>query len=166
MAIDTNDNDPRWLKPVFSELYRVLKPNSLMVCFYGWNAVDHFMGAWRAAGFRPVGHIVFAKNYASSARFLRHHHEQAFLLAKGRPKLPSRPLRDIVPFAYTGNKRHPTEKPVSALVPLVQAFTTPGQLVVDPFAGSGSTLRAAQNVGCNWVGIEIHGPYASLSRHL
>ena len=154
-----NDNDPRWLNPVFRELYRVLKPDSLMVCFYGWNAVDQFMAAWRSAGFRPVGHVVLAKDYASSQRFLRHHHEQAFVLANGRPALPSRPVPDVLHFPYTGNRRHPTQKPVEPLRTLIGAFTSPGDLVLDPFCGSGSTLVAARNLGREWVGVELEMAY-------
>lgn len=160
----TNDNDPRWLKPVFAELHRVMKSDSLMVCCYGWNAVDSFMAAWRAAGLRPVGHIVFAKAYASSRRFLRHHHEQAFLLAKGRPAIPSLVIPDVVPFPYTGNRLHPTEKPVAALEPLVTSLTKPGDLVLDPFSGSGSSLAAARNLGRAYLGIEIDAQHVSTAR--
>src|SRR3546814_4951144 len=49
-----------------------------------------------AAGFRIVGHLVFKKRYASSARFLRYQHEQAYLLAKGTPRLPQRPIPDVL----------------------------------------------------------------------
>ena len=62
-----NDINADWLMPTFSELYRVLKPNSMMVSFYGWTKVDLFFAAWKAAGFRVVGHIVYPKRYASSA---------------------------------------------------------------------------------------------------
>jgi adenine-specific DNA-methyltransferase len=41
-----------------------------------------------AAGFRPVGHIMFRKRYASSVRFLRYQHEAAYLLAKGNVNPP------------------------------------------------------------------------------
>jgi len=70
-----NDANGDWLKPAFPEMYRVLKPGGLAVSFYGWNKVDLFMDAWRHAGFRIVGHLVFQKSYASSQRFLRHTHE-------------------------------------------------------------------------------------------
>lgn len=159
-----NDNNPRWLNPAFRELHRVLKPDSLMVCFYGWNAVDTFVAAWKQAGFRPVGHIVLAKAYASSRRFLCHHHEQAYLLAKGSPALPARPVPDVLPFPYTGNRLHPTEKPVTPLLPLVEAFTQPGQLVLDPFCGSGSSLVAARQLGRDALGIELDAGHVQTAR--
>ena len=65
-----NDINADWLMPTFNEMYRVLKPNSIMVSFYGWTKVDLFFAAWKAAGFRVVGHIVYPKRYASSAGFL------------------------------------------------------------------------------------------------
>lgn len=158
-----NDNDPRWMRPAFREIYRVIKPNSLMVCCYGWNAVDTFMAAWRAAGFRPVGHIVFAKRYASSQRFFGHQHEQAYLLAKGRPPYPAKPVPDVMPFPYTGNRLHPTEKPLDILRPLITAFSHPGDVVLDPFAGSGSTLMAARQTGRDYIGIELDAVYHAIA---
>ena len=56
----------------FDDIHRVLKPDSLCVSFYGWQAIDAFMLAWKAAGFTPVGHIVWRKSYASSERFCSH----------------------------------------------------------------------------------------------
>src|SRR5665213_663523 len=84
----SNDDNDRWLKPAFAQMYRVLKDRSFCVSFYGWNCADLFISAWRAAGFGIVGHIVFRKKYASSTRFLAYHHEQAYLLAKGYVSRP------------------------------------------------------------------------------
>ena len=66
-----NDDNPRWLKPAFNQMHRVLKYGGFCLSFYGWNKVDLFMDAWRSAGFDIVGHVVFRKRYASSSRFLR-----------------------------------------------------------------------------------------------
>jgi site-specific DNA-methyltransferase (adenine-specific) len=150
-----NDNDASWLKPAFAEMYRVLKPDAFAVSFYGWNEADKFIAAWRAAGFRIVGHIVFCKSYASSWRFFRHQHEQAYLLMKGRAPLPSKPLPDVMAWDYTGNRLHPTQKPLAPLEQLVQAFSRPGELVLDPFCGSGSSLVAARRLGRDFLGIEL-----------
>src|SRR5438874_1805769 len=70
-----NDDASEWLMPAFAEMYRVLKRNRFMVCFYGWNKVDRFFAAWKSAGFYPVGHLVWTKNYFSNERFVRYSHE-------------------------------------------------------------------------------------------
>ena len=154
-----NDDNGRWLRPAFNQMHRVLKDGGFCVSFYGWNKVDLFMEAWKSAGFRVVGHLVFRKRYASSKRFLRYEHEQAYLLAKGNPAPPARPIPDVLDFPYTGNRLHPTQKPVEALRPLIEAFTRPGDLVLDPFCGSGSTLAAARTAGRDWLGMELDPAY-------
>ena len=154
-----NDADDKWLKPAMAEAYRVLKQNRLAVMFYGWNRVDRFFDAWKEAGFQPVGHLVFRKTYSSKSRFLHYRHEQAYLLAKGRPALPKQPLVDVMDMPYSGNKLHPTQKPVVALAPLIRSFTLQGELVLDPFAGSGSSCAAALLTGRRYIGIELDTEY-------
>jgi DNA modification methylase len=162
----TNDNrSSAGVLAAFSDAYRVLKPDSFCVCFYGWNRVDEFFSAWRKAGFRPVGHIVWQKNYASSAGFLQARHEQAYLLVKGDPDRPAKPIADVRAWEYTGNKAHPTEKAVSILTPLIEAFSKPGDLVLDPFSGSGSTAVASLLSGRRYIGIEIEDRYCRQSRN-
>jgi DNA modification methylase len=151
----TNDDNARWLRPSFTQIYRVLKPASFCVSFYAWNRVHLFMSAWRDAGFRAVGHIIFRKRYASGARFLRYEHEAAYLLAKGNVTPPAQPMPDVIDFRYTGNKLHPTQKPIDALKPLIAAFCPTAGVVLDPFAGSGSTLAAAKALGRRYIGFEI-----------
>lgn len=150
-----NDDRLDWLRPAFAEMFRLLKPGSLAVSFYGWNRVDLFFDAWKAAGFTVAGHLVFRKRYASRSRFLAYHHESAFLLVKGKAALPASPLPDVLDWTYTGNRLHPTQKPAESLVPLVRTFCPPGGLVLDPFCGSGSSLVAARDAGCAWLGIEL-----------
>lgn len=160
-----NDDNARWLRPAFNQMHRVLKEGAFCVSFYGWNKIDLFFEAWKEAGFRAVGHIVFRKGYASSERFLRY--EQAYLLAKGEPFLPAHPVPDGLDFPYTGNRLHPTQKPAEALIPLIAAFKRPGDLVLDPFCGSGSTLDAAQRLARHWAGIELdNGHYRTARRRL
>ena len=157
------DDRADWLRPAFAQIYRVLRPDSFCISFYGWHQADKFLSAWRAAGFQPVGHMVFVKRYASSERFLRYHHEQAYLLAKGR-HTPRALLSDVFQWRYTGNTRHPTEKPVSSLIPLVYAFTGQDDIVLDPFCGAGSTLVAAKILGRQFVGIEVNAQHAKTAQ--
>jgi DNA modification methylase len=154
-----NDANSDWLKPAMQEACRVLKHDRVAIMFYGWTRVDAFFEAWRNAGFQPVGHIVFRKTYSSKSRFLKYQHEQAYLLAKGRPPLPKRPLADVIDMPYSGNKLHPTQKPVAALASLIRSFSLPGELVLDPFAGSGSSCAAALLTGRRFLGMELDEAY-------
>ena len=52
-------------------------------------------------------------------------------------------------------KIHPTQKPVGLLKRLIEVFTDLGDIVIDPCAGSGSTLRAAYELGRNSYGFEV-----------
>jgi len=154
-----NDDNDIWLKPAFAELYRTLQRNSFCVSFYGWPHADRFMEAWRAAGFRIVGHFAFPKRYTSSEKYVRYQHECAYLLAKGYPKEPRHTIGDVIDWTYSGNKLHPTQKPLPVLLPLIETFSAPGGLVLDPFAGSGSTLLAARMLGRSYLGIELDAGY-------
>ncbi len=60
-------------------------------------------------------------------------------------------------------RRQPTEKPESVLAQIIETHTNPGGLVVDPFAGSGSTLVAAARTGRRAVGVEIDPVYCRVA---
>lgn len=151
-----NDDNNAWLEPAFREMYRVLRSNSFCISFYGWTHTDLFFDAWKSAGFRVVGHITFPKRYTSTVRLLRYQHESAYLLAKGYPSPPEHVIGDVIDWIdYTGNKLHPTQKPLSILTPIIESFSQPDDLVLDPFAGSGSTLAAAILSGRRALGIEL-----------
>ena len=160
-----NDGDATWLKPAFAEIFRVLRRDSFCVSFYGWHQADKVIAAWRGAGFRLAGHLTFTKQYPSTERFLRYHHENAYLLAKGNPTQPTQRIPDVLEWKYSGNKLHPTQKPLCILTPLIQSFSRPGDLVLDPFCGSGSTLLAAKLQGRRFIGIELDGAYCDVARH-
>ena len=59
-----------------------------------------------------------------------------------------------------GRALHPTQKPTGILAPLIAYSTNPGDVVLDPFAGAGSTLRAAKDLGRRAIGIELEERYA------
>ena len=145
------DDSDSWLKTSFKELYRVLKPDSLLATFYGWPQIDRFMSVWKDCGFRPVSHLVWPKSHSSYDGYTQGFHEVGFLLAKGRPPKPEKPPPDVLPWEYTGNKLHPNEKPVVAITPLIKAFSKPGDLILDPFCGSGTTGAAAQTLDRRYV---------------
>lgn len=60
---------------------------------------------------------------------------------------------------------HPTEKPVGLIEYLIAMSTDPGDLVVDPFSGSGSTLVASKRLERNAVGFELDAKYVEVINH-
>ena len=58
---------------------------------------------------------------------------------------------------------HPTVKPLPVINKLINLGTQPGDLIVDPYCGSGTTLRAAKNLGRQCIGIEIEEKYAEIA---
>jgi adenine-specific DNA-methyltransferase len=159
-----NDDNFGWLNPAFAKMYRVLKPDSFCVNFYGWPNAHRFIAAYHAAGFRVVGYFVFPKHYTSGKGYVRYQHECAYLLAKGRPAQRPEGIGDVVPWTtYTHNRFHPTQKPLAVLTPLIEAFSPPGSLVLDPFAGSGSTCAAARRSGRHYLGVEMDADYCRIA---
>lgn len=159
-----NDDNALWLVPAFAQIGRVLKPGRFCVSFYGWTQADRFLTAWRAAGLRAVGHFVFEKPYHSRERLLRYRHECAYLLAKGEPVRPQIVLPDVLEWSYSGDALHPTQKPLSGIVPLILAYSRQGDIVLDPFAGSGTTPLAAKLLNRRYIGIELDARYARLAQ--
>lgn len=92
-------------------------------------------------------------------------YEVIIFAAKGRFELPGKRPDDLIACAKVGNQSltHPNEKPVELLEQLIEATTTPDALILDPFAGSGSTLVAAAKTGRQYIGIEIDEHYSQLA---
>lgn len=116
-------------------------------------------------GFKNYIPLTFIKNY--SPQVLKANMricgatEHAILLYRGRlPKFNNdgRMVFDWMPWERDGDtypKIHPSQKPVALLKKLIELFTDPGDVVIDPCCGSGTTLRAAKELGRNAYGFEI-----------
>jgi site-specific DNA-methyltransferase (adenine-specific) len=157
--IITGDDNCSWVLPAFSEIFRVMKEDTLCVSFYGYPHADVFVGIWKRLGFRVVSHIAFVKNVWGLGRFTRGQHETAYLLAKGRPPIPEESISDVIEWDRESDAVHPNQKPVQALYPLIAAYAPKQGIVLDPFMGSGSSLRAAKDFGLAAIGVEIEERY-------
>lgn len=67
---------------------------------------------------------------------------------------PGKRVQDIWEFKDPPHPTYPTEKNTKLLELIIQTSSEPGSLVLDCFAGSGTTLRAAQSLGRHWIGID------------
>ncbi len=63
-----------------------------------------------------------------------------------------------------GNKTHPTQKPEALLARILLSASKPGDLVLDPFFGSGTTGAVARKLGRNFIGVERDGSYIEAAR--
>lgn len=124
---------------------------------------------WRVGNLRPTFEPVlwFTKPYKIGTTIadnaLNHgvggYNEAAFLRYFDRPD-----NQLDMGFAPNESGLHPTQKPVRLMQALIELTTQPGQLVLDPFCGSGSTLVAARNVGRQYLGCDIDPQYVEVSR--
>lgn len=151
-----NDKSGEWVLPVFQEIFRIMKPDSLCISFYGWPEADHFVKTWKEVGFSLKSHLVWVKNNIGLGWFTRGQHEPAYLLAKGTPHKPENAISDVIFADGTGNELHPTQKPVSLMAKLIRCYSKEGDTILDPFMGSGTTIMAAKQMGRNYIGIEIN----------
>lgn len=159
-----NDTNPEAVLSVFAPLARVMKQNSYAVCFAGWSALPQFAAAWEAAGLKIVSQIIWQKSNASRHSYTQYRHESAYVLAKGNPVKPRNPLPSVMEWVYSGNRRHPTEKAVEIIAPLVRSFSKPEGLICDPFSGSGSTSVAAALNNRDYIGIDIDPAHVATAR--
>lgn len=157
------DSDPSWIDPVFTEVWRVLKRDSLCLSFYGWPHADAFLGTWKAIGFRPISLIALLKHHWGFGRFTRAQHETAYLLAKGHPERPAQAISDVLDWGQVSPLLHPNQKPLGAISKLIATYTPRTACVLDPFCGSGTTLIGARALGRSAVGIEIEERFCEVA---
>lgn len=73
--------------------------------------------------------------------------------------------RSVLPYALEkrpdGRSWHPTAKPVELVDWLIRTYSDPGALILDPFAGSGTTLAAALRTGRRAIGVELNEAYCA-----
>ncbi len=69
-----------------------------------------------------------------------------------------------VHYCNKNRKNHPTQKPEGLYERIILASSNEGDLVLDPFSGSGTALRVCQNTGRNCIGIEINPDYVDMTR--
>ena len=112
-----------------------------------WNKVYHGMGDLKAQ-FAPT-------------------HENIIFAVKGKFAFPGGRPRDLLTCEKLNSAHmvHPTEKPVELMEDIITSITRENDIILDPFAGSGSALVAAKQTGRRYIGIELDEGYYQTALH-
>jgi len=147
-------------------LFRVLKSPGHMYLMVNFLNLEEAMAEIRRAGFGIHNLLVWKKNNATPNRWYMKNAEYVIFARKGAAKaINDKGSKTVHEFDnLTGNKTHPTEKPVALLMHYIDNSSQPGDLVLDPFAGSGSCAEACYNLGRRFVGFEIDEQYYGVAK--
>jgi site-specific DNA-methyltransferase (adenine-specific) len=157
---ETRDIDNELLQ----ELYRVMKPGGHMFSFMPAAKADtvdynhNQLQLAREAGWKFQATWVWDKVLLGMGYTGRCQHELIHFFSKGKRKFPSSlKITDVRAHKreHKSRKIHQTQKPIGLLEDIIKFSTMPGDVVLDPFAGSGSTAAAALQNGRHSISIEI-----------
>lgn len=135
----------------FSECYRVLKKNSHFYLMCDSETMFHAKPAGETAGFKFWKPIIWDKEAIGMGYHYRCRYECVLFFEKGKRKLASLSIPDVLRVKRVA-RGYPTEKPVELFKILIEQSSLPGELVIDPFFGSGAVLIAADGLGRNTSG--------------
>jgi site-specific DNA-methyltransferase (adenine-specific) len=150
-----------------------LVPGGAFFAFIDWRQWPNMVGAVESVNLRVNGMIVWDKMSYGLGSYLRKQHELVCAAgactcpkdepdhelvcaaSKGKPRVESHQVADVIRHKRDSNEDHPSPKPVGVMEKLVALATEPGDLVLDPFMGCGPTLVAAKSMRRRAVGIEL-----------
>jgi site-specific DNA-methyltransferase (adenine-specific) len=138
---------------LFQELYRVLRQNTHLYLFCDATTMFVAKPMAEAAGFRFWKPLVWDKRHIGMGYHYRSRHEFILFFEKGKRKLANLGTPDVleVPRIHRG---YPTEKPVDLMKILIEQSSSPGELILDPFFGSGAVGHAALQLNREFVGCD------------
>ncbi|CAI2323022.1 site-specific DNA-methyltransferase [Vibrio parahaemolyticus] len=139
---------------LLEEIYRVLKKNSHFYLFCDQETMFVVKPIAEKAGFKFWKPIVWDKMAIGMGYHYRARYEFILFFEKGKRKLNDLGVPDVLQAKRVW-KGYPTEKPVDLIRTLIEQSSTRGELVVDPFFGSGATLVAANSLDRKWAGTDI-----------
>lgn len=147
----------------------LLLQEELGLHFNGWITWHYTQGMGRKSGFSPrhedILYFTRSEKFTfnlDAVRIPQKYYRQRNNMTGANPG-------DVWHFShvhYSNPERepHPTQKPEALLERIIKASSNPGDLVLDPFVGSGTTCRVAQALGRRWIGIDINPDYITMSQ--
>jgi site-specific DNA-methyltransferase (adenine-specific) len=147
---------------LFKEVHRVLARDRHFYLFSDAETMFVVKPAAEAAGFKFWKPLVWDKLKIGMGYHYRSRHEFILFFEKGKRRLADLSIPDIIthPRVHAG---YPTEKPSAVSEVLIRQSTVAGEIVADPFVGSGSAGVAAVTLGRRFVGTDIAASAVELS---
>jgi len=150
-----------------TEARRVCKPGAPICMFIDWRQLPAMTDALQWAGWVWRGILVWDKTnsrpqrgrFRQQAEFVVWGSNGHMSLDRKAPVLPG-VFRQSMPAL--AKRIHQTEKPLEVMREMVK-IVEPGGIILDPFAGAGTTILAAKQEGYSALGIELSGHYAKVS---
>lgn len=151
-----------------SRLFLLLE-DDFQLHFNGWITWHYTQGMGRKNGFSPrhedILYFTKSANFffdLDGVRVPQKYYRQRNNMAGANPG-------DVwqvshVHYCSAERKAHPTQKPEALMERMMRASSKPGDLVLDPFVGSGTTCRVAQILERNWIGIDINPNYLAVAQ--
>ena len=164
------DRSLEWLSVFVDEAYRVLADNRHFYCFCRWDMYHVFHQAI-SERFQVKNALVWIKkNHGSGdlAGAYAPKYEMVIFASKGRRRLNGKRHPDILEYGTVSSqaRKHPVQKPLKLLKFLIEKSTKRGEVVLDPFAGVGSTAMAAREKGRKYLAFEIEERFYREGRDL
>ena len=146
------------------ELYRVLKDTGHAYIMSNNKNLKDMLIEIENAGFNIYKTLIWAKNSPITNMYYMDSHEYIIFCRKGKAKrINNCGTKSVLNVDNPRNKVHPTEKPVELMEVLINNSSQEGELVLDPFMGSGTTAIACINNNRNYIGFELDKQYYDIA---
>ena len=159
-SIFPNDRFPE----LFAEVYRVLKRNTHFYLYCDPETMFVAKPLAEQAGFKFWKPLIWDKRSIGMGYHYRARYECILFFEKGKRKLSDLGVPDILQ-AKRISGGYPAEKPTSVSETLISQSTVPGELVIDPFMGSGSVGVAAVTLGRSFRGNDLCAEAVEITRN-
>jgi site-specific DNA-methyltransferase (adenine-specific) len=150
------------------EVRHCLVPGGVAMIFADWRRLPDLAYVASTVGLRPATQIAWVRRRPGTGGLMRSSWDPILLVSRGTPDAIDRAAvrnvietDDVVVADYPSKRVHPYEKPSAIYEHTFRRVCRSGDLVLDPFAGSGSSARAADALGLRWAGCDIDPDFAS-----
>lgn len=166
------DHDTIDLVALSEEMLRILRRGGTAIVWYDLWKISHLAEAMTRAGFKMLRLLVWEKTNPvplnMKSTYLSNSREVAVVGVKGgKPTFKEEYHNGVYKYPiprHNGHRIHPTQKPLNLFAELIEVHSNEGDLVVDPFLGSGTTAVAALEGYRRFYGGEIDSKYVKAAK--